>query len=251
MNRVRCVCATSCKVLAIFAVILTAAFFLCQKKPKLFDESRFALVDTIGGNYIFRGSSPFEDKDGNAVFAYEKLTTSINAILVKQGLAPLKDYHLVDYSLLDIDQYYVIQKEADFFTANPELGNHVNVSTISPRLLLTPFDSDIASIFVDSYNASITSLVENARALAVKQTDKPVVVFIHCNAGRDRTGFVVASYRMLLKNMTLKEAVARNVAETGRNSQDFYDTAIESYCRYLGNAGASANGSNAASMCQT
>lgn len=226
-------CARLTKVLAAIVLILIAGFFLAQKKARSMEESRVALIDVVGNNYIFRGANPFEDRNGDTVFSYEKLTSEFNKTLTKTDLKPLQDYYLIDFSLLDVDQFFVLKKEQDFFNSHPERGTFQHVSTVSPRMLLTPFDSDFAGTVTNDYNSFVAAMLERIHNLALSQKDKKVVIYVHCNSGRDRTGFFAATYRMLYKGMTRGEAIVQNVKDAGRSSEGFYDSAIKSYCRYL------------------
>lgn len=217
----------------VLAVILVTAFFVAQKKSKLIDKERFALVDSLGGNYIVRGNNPFAGDPKEAVFSYEQLTEAINGALTKQGKPALDDYYLIDLSLLDIDQYFLIQKERRFFEQRPELGEYLNISTVSPGILATSIDTGMAQFLTRGYNLANTELLEKIRALATQQRDKPVVVFVHCDAGRDRTGYVFSSYRMYFNGMTLRDAEAQNIEDAGRTSRDYYYNATRSFCRFL------------------
>lgn len=221
------------RVIATIIFVLVAAFFVFQKKARSMEESRVALVDVIGNNYVFRGSNPFEHQEDGNVFSYKKLTSELNKSLIKNGHTRLDDYYLIDISLLDNDQYFVLKQEEEFFKNNPSLGAFQHLSTISQGLLLTRFDSSFSRTFTDDYNAYVTAALKNIHDLAAAKTDKKTVVFVHCDAGRDRTGFITASYRMLYKDMTLKETIAQNIRDAGRTSNGFYASAIKSYCRYL------------------
>lgn len=72
---------------------------------------------------MFRGNNPFIIKDGKMIFAYDEITSYFNKILTKKGEKPLDDYYLIDVSLLDIDQYFVIKKKKNFL---PNIQKMVN-----------------------------------------------------------------------------------------------------------------------------
>ncbi len=211
-------------------------FFLIQKNSKEFDRNRVALVDAVKGNYIFRGNNPFLLKDGKKDFAYIELTSAFNNLLNQQGHTPLSNYYLIDISLLDLDEYREITKEKDFFANNPNLGTTINTSTLSLSLLLSEhplYSNFVTKAVIGNYNSWITSLLNQIHEIALRKTDKPVVIYIHCDAGRDRTGLIVAGYRMLFKDTTLPTVRSQNVTEVGRNSRALYDKAIASYCLHV------------------
>lgn len=216
-------------ILLVFVVV----FFSIQKKIKLLDQGRVALVDTVGNNYIFRGNAPFVIKDGKEIFAQEELTSYFNNILSKQGHDSLQDYYLIDVNLLDLDQYYTIKKEQKFFKQHPEYGEMIYISTLSPSLLIEYLPINfVTSPITKNYNLWITKTLNEIHDLALRQTNKPVVIYIHCGAGRDRTGLMVAGYRMLFSELSLSEVKSQNVEEVGRSSRDSYDRAMHSYCLY-------------------
>jgi hypothetical protein len=208
-------------------LLVAALLLLIQKNIKWFDSNRVALVDVVENNYIFRGNNLFVAKNGDAVFAHDELTSSLNKILQQQGHKELDDYYLIDISLLDFDQYFTIEKEKLFFTQHPNQGEIINFSTLSPSLLL-----DLGMV-TKSYNLWLTKNLEKIHELASQKMDKPIVVYIHCDSGRDRTGFIVANYRLLFNDMPLKKVRAQNASEAGRNSVFLYDRAIRSYCLHV------------------
>jgi hypothetical protein len=207
-------------------LVLATVFFLIQKKPKKLDASRVALVDVVGKNYLFRGNNPFVMKDGEAVFAYDELKSHFK----KHGYKGADDFYMVSINLLDLDEYYEIKKEKNFFKEHPQKGSMKNISTISPALL---FAGSTLNFITDGYNEDISETLNKIHEILLKQNDKPVLIYIHCNGGRDRTGFIIAAYRLLFKNMNLQEVNSRNVKEVVRNSEGFYEEAIGSYCKYL------------------
>lgn len=218
------------------ALVLTLVFFLIQKNSKELDPSRMALIDEVGGNYLFRGNNPFVTKNGEKIFAYDALTSNFNSILKQQNRKLLQDYYLIDVSLLDLDEYSEIKKEEQFFSKNPRLGKLINTSTLSPSLLLTErqphFKYPVGAI-VQNYNLWITNLLNKIHLLALQKADLPVVLYVHCDSGRDRTGLITASYKMLFDNINLAEAKSQNVTDVGRSSRTLYDRAMRSYCLYV------------------
>ena len=221
----------------VLAVILifVSIFFLIQKRIKELDRNRIALIDVVENNYIFRGNNIFVKKNGEMVFAYDELTSYFNNILTKNGRKSLTDYYLIDVSLLDLDHYDAIKGEEQFFSTHPNYGEVINISTLSPSLLIGQFsDSNIiTSSITKGYKLWITDTVKKIHDMALNQIDKPIVVYIHCNAGRDRTGLIAASYKLLFNNIKLSEVRSQNITEAGRNSVDLYDQAIGSYCLYI------------------
>ena len=109
-----------------------------------------------------------------------------------------------------------------------------NYSEIAPELLFTPFSSNpIAYKITKNYHEKLTKLLQEIRQTLEKESDKPVVIYAHCNAGRDRTGALSASYRMLYQNMDLPQAINKNIEEVQRSSESLLKSSVSSYCNYL------------------
>ena len=225
------------KILLVFIIVLLTfpiIFLAIQKTPKTLDGSRVKLVDNVGQNYFFRGSNPFVDKFGEKVFSYHDLKKYINQTLEKEGKNPLQDFYLVDISLLNLDAYFQIKEEQEFFQKYPNLGEVKNYSEIAPELLFTPFSSNpIAYKITKNYHEKLTKLLQEIRQTLEKESVKPVVIYAHCNAGRDRTGALSASYRMLYQNMDLPQAINKNIEEVQRSSESLLKSSVSSYCNYL------------------
>ena len=225
------------KILLVFIIVLLTfpiIFLAIQKTPKTLDGSRVKLVDNVGQNYFFRGSNPFVDKFGEKVFSYHDLKKYINQTLEKEGKNPLQDFYLVDISLLNLDAYFQIKEEQEFFQKYPNLGEVKNYSEIAPELLFTPFSNNpIAYKITKNYHEKLTKLLQEIRQTLEKESDKPIVIYAHCNAGRDRTGALSASYRMLYQNMDFPQAVNKNIEEVQRSAESLLKSSVSSYCNYL------------------
>ncbi len=226
---------TCCWILLAGLFVCVVVFFGSQKKPQELDPKRIALIAVVGNNYIFRGNNPFVTKDREKVFAYKELTSYFNTILSQQGRNLLQDYYLIDVSLLDLNEYYIIKKEEQFFTRHPDRGRVMNISTLSPSLLFeqSPHANRVTQQITERYSLWVTNTLKQIQKMASRQTDKPIIIYIHCNAGRDRTGFIVAGYKLLFNNLNLSEVRLQNVAESGRNSGPVFNQAIYSYCLHV------------------
>jgi len=219
--------------LIIFLIIL---FFLLQKKPKEFSANRVNLIDNFGNNYLFRGSNPFKNIYGEPEFSYPQIKLAINQNLKSQNIAELQDFYLIVISLLNGDHYFEIQKERDFFKKYPNFGKIESFSEISPSLLAMPFyEYKIANDITKNYHSQLTKLLTHINQILKTKSNKPVVIYVHCNAGRDRTGVISATYRLLFKNYNLRQVVDKNIDEVGRNAESFLESSIISYCFYLKN----------------
>lgn len=222
-------------IIAILTIlILLITLGLIQKNPKNIDVNRIKIVDNIGANYLFRGSNPYVNIYGKSIFSYHDLKRYINQILIKEGKNSLSNFYLIDLNLLDIDAFFQIRQERDFFIKNPHLGSFKNFSEISVDLLLMPFNSlNFVSKITDDYHAKLTKTLVEINQILAKQQSTPVVIYVHCNAGRDRTGLFFAAYRMFFEKSNLSTVIQKNITEVNRNAEYLLADTIESYCFYL------------------
>jgi hypothetical protein len=221
----------------IFLVIIFLAlfiFFAIQKSPKIIDESRIKVVDNIGKNYLIRGSNPFVNKLGDKNFSYHDLKKQINLAINKMDETELDDFYLIDINLLNLDGYFQILDEELFFKKNPQLGTFKQFSEISPALILIGFsDNKFIEEITNKYHQNLDKILQEIHQNLEIQKNKPVIIYIHCNAGRDRTGLIVASYRMKYLQQNISQALLANITDVGRNPEYFLYSAVFSYCNYL------------------
>lgn len=146
----------------------------------------------------------------------------------------INDFYLVDINLLNLDSYFQILDEELFFKKNPQLGEFQNFSEISPRLLLMGYSSNqVIFNITKKYHQDLDKFIDKIHFHLHQKLDKPVVIYAHCNAGRDRTGLISAGYRMKYHDLNLKSAIGQNIADAGRSSESFLSDAIKGYCFYL------------------
>lgn len=219
----------------ILLLVLSVIFIAIQKRTKELDYKRIALIDDLSGNYMFRGNNPFIKKDGKKVFAYDELKDHFNRILSDSGRKTLDDFYLIDVSLLDLNEYEDLSKERAFFKKHPEKGRFIHFSTLSPSLLLKYVDDPKSTSrdITDRYNNQTATFLKHLHEILLQKSDKPVAIYLHCNAGRDRAGFLIAGYKMMFMGANLEQARSQNAIEVGRNSKNFYNQAILSYCNYI------------------
>ena len=62
---------------------------------------------------------------------------------------------------------------------------------------------------------------------------KPLVIVVHCEAGCDRTGQWVGSYRMRYNKASVTDMYALDTAECGRSPNYFGTSGLEWFCYYL------------------
>lgn len=205
------------------------AFKMYYRNTKSFTQNRVALIDSFGDNHLFRGNNPFIEKNGKKQFAYKEITHAFNNILGKNGKRKLTNYYLVSINLLEPDQYEGVVMERRFFKQNQELGEMIHISTIIPVLMIS------TNIFPEYYNNILSNVVDNIYTiLNTKRKDgRDVLVYIHCDAGRDRTGMLTSIYKMKYQNKSLTTVKSENISESGRDSNLLYSDATAKQCLYI------------------
>ncbi len=232
MNRLKSLFIKISAVLAIILLVVIALLFTIQRHNKPLDGDRVVLVDSKNGNYLFRGNNPVVEKNDTSFFAYEELTSHFNKELKKNNHPTLSDYHLVDISLLDLDQIRAILDEKNFFEKNPNLGEFHNFSLLSLYLPMQyfPASNSVLPFVKSNYENWLSAELNKIHQQLSANSDKPIVIYVHCDAGRDRTGMLIAAYKMKFKNTSLEQARQENIAEVNRNTRPIYNNGLRSYC---------------------
>jgi protein tyrosine/serine phosphatase len=132
-------------------------------------DSKIGNFSVVAPGVLWRGARP--SKEGAAWLVRNQVRTIVNLELVTDDLPTLE------------------QVEASAFSRH-EIG-YFRIRDWEPLPLLAPFAVD-----------------ENvARFLAIL-TEQPKPVFVHCRTGRNRTGRMVAAYRVIVEGTSIEDAVA-------------------------------------------
>lgn len=157
------------------------------------------------GNYFFRGSNPVSEKS----FQYTNLKRALEDAAIAEGIVLPQNYYLIDISLLNSIFSPSEKIEEAFFKENPDLGEVINHPVYGAATNPNDFPEAIRKKLVDKFSTDhVSALIEKINRLMKIQTIKPVVIFTHCEAGKDRTGEVVAAYRMYFEKYLYKDALA-------------------------------------------
>jgi hypothetical protein len=184
-------------------------------------------VDSVGRNFLFRGAHPVLERNGSPPeFDYDALYATIRNASRDAGKELPSSFTLVDISLLWPDnpqdnnrERALLRAEDAFFTSHPKLG----------RLHMWPMhgtELDPADPSVGSHREYLAQhlgewlpdpLIERAETVrkylenpAAEGLSGPVVVYVHCYGGCDRTGELIGAYSMRYLNMTWEEARTLN-----------------------------------------
>lgn len=235
----------------LFALAITVAFSNCEElnydKVHIVDY-KILDQDTQLTNYLFRGNSPILN---DTTFGYDTLVSYFQKRIADANLTFPKNnqFYFIDISLdnlFDGKDYIIEQK----FWARK--GNESNFGILQHWPILTSAslatpkmvpDYDIWEKVCNSGDLwladQIPARISFAHSLlSTKRSDNvPVIMYVHCEGGCDRTGEFVATYRLkyggtnmdnINKNIT--QIYDLDVTECGRAPDYFSTTSIEWYC---------------------
>ncbi|MGE5582022.1 MAG: protein-tyrosine phosphatase family protein [Bacillota bacterium] len=210
-----------------YYVLLTAAAFLmvllisfgCDWRKKTTGITRNVhFVDSVGPNLLFRGALPQAGKP--AVFDYKGLKKAITKAGEAAGITVPASFYLIDLNLLNVENPKdadLIYNEYKFFKKTPRLGRiqvwGITGTKLSPKDPALIGCRDYLARNLDNWLADrlatrVTALrrwLENPESFLGKNPKMPVVVYVHCVAGCDRTGEVIGAYYLRYKNKTWEE----------------------------------------------
>lgn len=193
---------------AIFSRVASAEDFVARR-THLLDYRVFANTT----NFLFRGNMP---KNASGDFAYSELISTFQNVTHHAGGPPLPPtFQLIDYSMLvslDPKEHDDVKLEEDFFRANPQLGHLVKWPLLTLDALgpcLQPSSSRESKAKSGKWDVDdVPSKVDTLFTTLNTHTAVSTILYIHCEAGVDRTGELSGSYMMQHKNSTYAAALA-------------------------------------------
>lgn len=183
-------------------------------------------VDSAGSNFLFRGARPLIEEKGSPVkFNYKGLYNAIVSAGEKAGVTVPSNFTLIDVSLMWVDnpdESALIFAEYSFFKSYPELGQlhywmtkGAKLSPADPLFAASRDYRDYLAADIDSWLddplvfrvSLLREWLENPSKLGVTG---PIVIYVHCYGGCDRTGELIGSYYLRYKNKSWEEVRALN-----------------------------------------
>lgn len=196
--------------------------------------NRTKFVDQIGENLLYRGSLPIDNKQFvlqevlDSMVSQESRKMPVNKALVAPNTLPQSNY-FIDFNLLT----KILPKERadfnvenNFFSQNPKAGELVHHDAdvlFAEGILIGKVGKFIDPVIVDLYNQ------------LSKKENNPRIIYVHCEAGLDRTGAIVSGYAMRYLKYSYKDALALNSTLELRNPNSSAQLAIKLYAKYLQN----------------
>lgn len=183
------------------------------------------LLDTKNGNLLFRGPKPImQQSDGTYVFDYQRLMSILQRRYHQQiGASGFPtDFIFVDVSLIatgGLQQDYLTAEYARFGgtgTTPPAYHSYPpqNATAPLPAVEVNGTNATVRgqlwwwNIMPGADGASKSHLPELVRTLGalMQPNEVPRVIYLHCDAGDDRTGEAAISYLLGSRNFSFANA---------------------------------------------
>lgn len=230
--------ATLLPLLPLLALLVAAP----SARSEDFIPSRLRFLDSVtatGGNatnLLFRGNAPILD----GAFAWGPLVETMKNASEGAGVPFPSDFYMIDVSFLVgllPKEAPMLKAEEAFFKANATLGRLVNWPLVGNLINPNSFGTSLRKSMAGSLDKwTIDKMPEKLPALRAMFTgamDKPVVVYIHCSAGVDRTGEMSGSWSMEFQNRTYAEVTKVNTGIEPRPIAKASEHGLMWYCLYL------------------
>ncbi|MFI5334014.1 MAG: tyrosine-protein phosphatase [Chlamydiales bacterium] len=201
-----------------------------EKFEKLRPEL-FYTLDHEQHNFLIRGNNPID----NDQFCRDELVSAIKNYLARKGVTISDNFKIMDLSLLNsFFDSSLIEIEKAWATEHPEQGclwlNAVYGVMINPTYLPQSARNFILNHHdMDGLKTFMTTL----KKIVDAPCPADFVIYLHCRAGKDRTGEAAACYLMQYKNYSYKDAVALNKQIAKRDLRCLSMNAIRWYAFYL------------------
>lgn len=200
-----------------------------KEKPKF--DALLYLLDESDHRFLFRGKHP--EKDGK--LCYEELRSQIREYVSKRGKSLSNDFKVICVSLLNWFEFKERNAELGWFYKQPDKGMLFRFPIfgcfIDP-LSLSPW---LRKTLIRKNPDNLHSLMHLLRYLlhGPYYSGSDVVIYLHCYAGKDRTGEAAACYLMQYKGYSYREAISINTSIAKRNLRRLSLNAIRWYALYL------------------
>lgn len=200
-----------------------------------FNPELVRLLDynTDTGAFLFRGNMPV----ANNALVYQQLLTAMRK--ASPGTPMADKVFVVDISLVN----EVIPAEANdlkieknFWQQNPTLGKLINhpvygsltspndyPSAVRKQLEKIPTVSKIDDLLLD-----LQALLKTPQMSGI-----PLAIYVHCEAGKDRTGEVAAAYAMKYQGVSYAAAYANANLIAERDISKYSKNELQWYAYYL------------------
>lgn len=186
--------------------------------------------DKNTGSYLLRGNSPVTEN----TFNYSTLVS-----FMADAASPLAlpgKYKIIDVSLLNRinpKDREVLAAEKSFWNKNPDKGSLVNHAIFGNLTSPDIYPGRTKKILEKLPTPDrLDELVVQLKML-LSQASTDTLIYVHCQAGKDRTGEVIAAYSMKYQGRSYSDAIKNARSVAGRRLSIFSENAIKWYAWYL------------------
>lgn len=189
--------------------------------------------DATSGNFLFRGNMPIH----NQQLDYDGLRAAIKK--AAQGKALPDAYFLVDISLINSinpQEAADLHTERSFWKHHSDVGQVINHPVYGALTSPNDYPPEVRKRLEKIPTLSSTDvLLENIQSLlnANHLNGLPLVLYVHCEAGKDRTGEVIAAYAMKYQGASYADAYANAKRIAKRELSSFSRNELQWYAYYL------------------
>lgn len=197
-----------------------------------FSHGVLYLVDSKDRTFLFRGNLPEE----NGAFCYTNLMNTIREALYQQGVKLSDQLTLVNLSFLNhVTESEEIKIEKEWFQQHPDSGKFWHHSLFGSLINPVQLSKEIRDFTIRHHDLDgMKSLMKKIhKALESDTLGDDCIIYMHCNAGKDRTGEAAACYLMEYKGYSYKEALALDEQIAKRPLREMSINAIRWYAYYL------------------
>lgn len=218
------------RILLYSLLLLSVSWNFSLYGAESFNNRVLCLLDQTDHTYLFRGKIPLQ----NGKFCYEELKAEILRYAEGYDLTLSPDFKLISVSLLnrfaDRGECAVEEK---WFSSHPDKGWLWRYALFgygcSPHYIPKGLRKAFYFIDVDG----LRYFVRHLKHLVDCNYSEDVVVYMHCNAGKDRTGEASACYLMQYKGYSHQDAIAFNQKLAKRKLRKMSMNAIRWHAYYL------------------
>ncbi len=189
------------------------------------------LLDTKKNNFLIRGHLP----ELNGQFCYEDLMTDIEKMLAREGQKLSQNVQLHSISLMNpIAEHKEIEIEKVWFSDHTDKGSCEVHSLYGALIDPLKIEKKVREFVLHHHDVDgIKKLMNRIHDLMESEHEHDLVIYIHCNAGKDRTGEAAASYLMGYKGLSYDDAMHLNHQIAGRDLKHASVNAIRWEAFYL------------------
>jgi hypothetical protein len=205
-------------------------------------------MDSVGSNFLFRGGLPLAGHP--PAFNYKGLKQAIINAGNRAGVKVPSSFYIIDVNFLNIEnprdarRIFVEQK---FFQTRPALGRiqvwgingtHLNAKDPSLAASREYLARNLDSWLSDKLASRVETLrewLEGSAPVFHGKKKLPIVIYIHCVAGCDRTGEFSGAYYLRYLNKSWEEmnALNRSMCRHNRPFGCKNYRAVQWYCLWL------------------